>query len=199
MTKKERFEHLLAVTSSKKFLGDKAYFLDIPFFICPYQAREANDMKKQISNLITQLKKRGIEVQHLNLYDICIELLDSEGDLEWIIKKEQSLTKDELRDYLQNTLDISQYLIPKIRTIIDKCEHEIIFVSGIGEVYPYIRAHSFLNNLQSTIKEKPMLMFFPGDYKHTVEKGSVLELFSRLKDDRYYRAFNIFDIKISSI
>lgn len=199
MTKKERFDHLLAITSSKKFLGNSAYFRDIPFFICPYQAREANDMKKQISNLITQLKKRGIEVQHLNLYDICIELLDSEGDLEWIIEKEQTLSKDKLKEYLQNTLDIAKHLIPKIRTIIEKSDYDVIFVSGIGEVFPYIRAHNFLNNLQSTIKDKPMLMFFPGDYTHTLAKGSVLELFGRLKDDRYYRAFNIFDINTNAI
>jgi len=49
-----------------------------------------------------------------------------------------------------------------------------------------------LNNLQSTAKEKPTVMFFPGAYTHSLESGASLDLFGRLHDDKYYRAFNIF-------
>jgi hypothetical protein len=49
-----------------------------------------------------------------------------------------------------------------------------------------------LNNLQSTAKDKPTVMFFPGTYTHSLETGSSLDLFGRLHDDKYYRAFNIF-------
>jgi hypothetical protein len=38
-----------------------------------------------------------------------------------------------------------------------------------------------------------MVMFFPGDYSHSLEEGASLDLFGRLHDDKYYRAFNIFD------
>ena len=71
-------------------------------------------------------------------------------------------------------------------------EHEVLFLSGVGEVFPYIRSHNVLNNLQSTAKEKPTVMFFPGAYTHSLESGASLDLFARLHDDKYYRAFNIF-------
>jgi len=40
------------------------------------------------------------------------------------------------------------------------------------------------------------VMFFPGEYKHSLEEGASLDLFGRLHDDKYYRAFNIFDYQI---
>jgi hypothetical protein len=71
-------------------------------------------------------------------------------------------------------------------------DFELLFLSGVGEVFPYIRSHNVLNNLQSTAKDKPTLMFFPGAYTHSLESGASLDLFSRFHDDKYHRAFDIF-------
>ncbi len=195
MNKRERFDHLLAVTSSKKFLANDTYIQEIPFFICPFLPQETNEMMRDVSNLIKKLNEKNIKVLKLDLYDICLDLLVREGDLDWIIEEEENMSKDELKEELQNILDVGDFVIPEIKNLLSAHQHDIIFVTGIGQVFPYIRAHNFLSNLQSTIKNKPMLMFFPGKYTHTLEKGSVLELFGRLTDDRYYRAFNIEDVK----
>ena len=71
-------------------------------------------------------------------------------------------------------------------------EFDVMFITGVGEVFPYIRSHNVLNNLQSTAKDKPTVMFFPGAYTHSLETGASLDLFGRLHDDKYYRAFNIY-------
>ena len=73
---------------------------------------------------------------------------------------------------------------------------DVMFISGVGEVFPYIRSHNVLNNLQSTAKEKPTVMFFPGAYIHSLEGGASLDLFGKLQDDKYYRAFNIYHYEI---
>ena len=70
-------------------------------------------------------------------------------------------------------------------------EFSVMFITGVGEVYPWIRSHTVLNNLQSTAKDQPTLMFFPGTYTQSLEKGASLDLFGRLHDDKYYRAFDI--------
>ena len=74
----------------------------------------------------------------------------------------------------------------------DKADFDVMFITGVGEVFPYIRSHTVLNNLQSTAKNKPTVMFFPGEYSQSLEEGSSLNLFGKLIDDNYYRAFNIY-------
>ena len=74
-------------------------------------------------------------------------------------------------------------------------DFDVLFISGVGEVFPYIRSHNVLNNLQSTAKDRPTVMFFPGTYTQSLETGASLDLFGRLHDDKYYRAFNIFHVE----
>ena len=93
---------------------------------------------------------------------------------------------------LQGVLDPESYLIPAIAEQLKAIEFDVLFLTGVGEVFPYIRSHNVLNNLQSTAKDKPTVIFFPGAYSYTAEAGSSLDLFDRLHDDKYYRAFNIY-------
>jgi hypothetical protein len=90
-------------------------------------------------------------------------------------------------------LDPERHIAPAIRSQISDGDFDILFLTGIGEVFPYIRSHNVLNNLQSIVKDKPMLMFFPGTYEQSDHLGSSLVLFGRLRDDQYYRARNILE------
>ena len=76
--------------------------------------------------------------------------------------------------------------MPKIKEKIEAAEANVNFLTGIGLVFPFIRSHNILNNLQNVAKEAPTIAFFPGEYD-----GHALNLFGLLKDDNYYRAFNI--------
>ena len=105
---------------------------------------------------------------------------------------EESISKDQLKELLQGMLDPEAHLIPAIASKLANSEFDVLFLAGVGEVFPFIRSHNVLNNLQSTAKEKPTVMFFPGAYTHSLESGASLDLFGRLHDDKYYRAFNIF-------
>jgi len=74
-----------------------------------------------------------------------------------------------------------------------KSDFQVMFITGVSEVFPYIRTHNVLNNLQKTAKDKPTLMFFPGEYQHSLNIGASLVLFGKLQDNKYYSAFNIVD------
>lgn len=206
----ERFEHLKTIMTSQRFLQMKGLNNDLPFYICEFDPVDAVEMRQLRRNLIGTLAKtptkclggRGVAVLEIDLYDLTIEILRSrEGSTPetslWddILEAEQDLEKDSLLELLQNVLDVHGNLIPEIGRRLSEIDHDILFLTGIGEVFPYIRSHNILNNLQSTAKDKPMVMFFPGEYRHSLEQGTSLELFGLLRDDKYYRAFNIFDIQ----
>ena len=107
-----------------------------------------------------------------------------------------SLEKNRLITALRNVLDPQNHLIPKIKEIATKETFDVLFITGVGEVFPFIRSHNVLNNLQSAIKEEPTVMFFPGSYQHELATGASLDLFGKFTDDNYYRAFNILSYEV---
>lgn len=193
---KERFEHLLSVLSSDRFLNKQGLGNEVPFFICPFNPAEAFDMAEDVLLLIKKLHTLGRAVLHIDLYDLSLDILRERGILEEIITVEAQHSKGEIRDLLQGVLDPASHMIPRIAQQIATVPHDVIFITGVGEVYPYIRSHTVLNNLQSTAKDRPTVMFFPGNYTHALATGAALDLFGLPHDDRYYRAFNIMNYEV---
>lgn len=192
MSMQTRLQHLFAVISGQRFLKKQGLGNEVPFFICPFKPEEAVEMERLQRQLINRLDQAGIRVLSINLYDLSVELLKERDIWDQLLEMETSIPKEQLMELLQGVLDPENHLAPAIAARLADTEFDVLFLSGVGEVFPYIRSHNVLNNLQSTAKEKPTLMFFPGDYVHSVETGASLELFARFHDDRYYRAFNIF-------
>jgi len=191
-TIQDRFQHLLAVISGQRFLQKQGLGNEVPFFICPYKPEESIQMERLQRQLVNQLSQTGVRVLEINLYDLSIEILKDRGIWEQVLEMEASVSKDQLKELLQGVLDPEAHLVPAMAAKLAENEFDVLFLSGVGEVFPYIRSHNVLNNLQSTAKEKPTVMFFPGDYTHSLESGASLDLFGKLHDDKYYRAFNIY-------
>ena len=193
----ERYNHLLASISSDRFLKMQGLGNEVPFFICPFKPEEFQEMSQLYSQLVNTLRnEKDIRVLKINLYDLAVELIKERGIWERILETEKSITKQALKELLQGVLDPENHLIPAIKKKMAEGEFDVMFITGVGEVFPYIRSHTVLNNLQSTAKDKPTVMFFPGEYKHSLEDGASLDLFGRLHDDKYYRAFNIYHYQI---
>ena len=196
LTRKERAEHLYRVITSERFLTKQGLGNEVPFFICPFPAEEGLTMIEDRLDLIERIGHAGVTALNLSLYDIALGLLEERGILEDVLAAEPDMEKSELRELLQGVLDVHEHLIPRIAKAIAAQPHDVIFLSGVGEVYPYIRSHNVLNNLQSTAKDKPTVLFFPGSYTHSTATGGSLDLFGLLHDDKYYRAFNILNYEV---
>lgn len=191
LTKQE--EHLLKVLSGKRFLQMEGLSNEVPFFIYPYAPEDALAVAQAKKRIKNRLSQKGINVREVNLYDLCVEILKDRGVWERVLAAEPDQDKEDFRELLQGMLDPQLHIAPAIRSRIADGEFDIFFLTGIGEVFPYIRSHNVLNNLQSVVTGKPMLMFFPGRYEQSDTLGSSLVLFGRLKDDQYYRAKNILE------
>lgn len=188
----EQEEHLFAVLSGRRF--QKMELMgEVPFFIYPYLPEDALEVaaaKKRVQN---RLAGAGVTVFEINLYDLSVELLKERSVWQRVLDIEPDQDKADFREVLQGMLDPQLHIAPAIRDRLAGASFDIFFLTGIGEVFPYIRSHNVLNNLQSVVNGKPMLMFFPGRYEQSDTLGSSLVLFGRLKDDQYYRAMNILE------
>lgn len=186
-------DHLFAVLSGERFLKMEGLSNEVPFFIYPYEPEHALDVAKAKKRVKNRLASKGIEVREVNLYDLSVDVLKQRGDWDEVLEVEPEMDKAEFTEMLQSMLNPQQHLAPAIRERLADGEFDIVFLTGIGEVFPCIRSHNVLNNLQSVVVGRPMLMFFPGRYEQSDTLGSSLVLFGRLKDDQYYRAKNILE------
>ncbi len=186
-----RFEHLLALMSSRKFLDMTGPSSDIPYYICPFRVEETKVMYQIIKQLIGALELKQIKVLNINLYSLTIEHLDSLNELNRLINDEVTTPRTTFFNSISGLTDAKDFFCDLMITKITEASPDIIFITGVGEVYPYIRSHKILSTLDSKYTEKPLVLFFPGKYETDNVKGSNLTLFGIL-DDRYYRAFNIY-------
>jgi len=177
--------------STESFLKMQALGGEIPFYIFAYSAEQELVIQSETHHLKNKLEDKGIHVLELNLYDIVCEILEEKGGMERMFRVEKARLKDKFLNALQSTLNMHQVLMPKIKNKIQQDDAKVYFLTGIGQVFPYIRSHNVLNNLQNIAKEAPTIAFFPGVYD-----GNSLNLFGKLKDDNYYRAFNIEKIEV---
>ena len=185
-------EAVVGIVSGDRFLRCEGLGNEVPFFIAPFQAQEGQILDGFVRKLRERLQQQGVAVTHVNLYDLTLGLLEERGILETVLGREPDLDKDELKELLQNVLDMENHFVPAIQERVGAEATAMLLLTGVGEVFPYIRSHNLLNNLQKAVRDRPTVMFFPGKYQQSLETGASLNLFERLGDDRYYRAFHLF-------
>ena len=195
----QKFEHLRKVVESEQFLGKEGIMNEVPFFIFPYPPKEENQVQELSRPLFSTLEKNGVNILQINLFDLCVDLIKERGYWEKLVSKESALQKKQLKDQIQNLTQVDAKIVPAIAKRIEADSNlQILFITGVGLVYPFMRSHNLLNNLQKVAKDFPTVMFFPGEYTFTEGRGQSLDLFGILNEDKYYRAFNIEEYKLQS-
>lgn len=163
---------------------------ELPLFIQPVPAEKQFDVESQIKRLSTRLKKKGIESVSINLYDLCMDILREADVLDAILEGEADIEREDIISTLDSVLDIKSTIIPKIKEAIIESNPQYAFISGVGSVYPFVRSHGILNNIDELTGECNLILFFPGDYNNLQ-----LKLFGIISDENYYRGHNLNDIK----
>ncbi len=119
-----------------------------------------------------------------NLYDILLRICENKRILDRLPIQEQKRDPDGMLKQLQR--------IAKPQAFVEEINwqpHEpgdVLIITGVGEVYPFMRVHNVLNNMQSTFRDVPIVVAYPGTYD-----GGSLSLFGKLSDGNYYRAFDL--------
>ena len=194
VTLAQQEEHLFKVLSSERFLRMQGLGNEVAHFIYDYDPTWALEVAQAKKRLKTKLEtEEGITVFEINLYELCVDLLKKRNVWDRVLAAEPKMDKPDFLKMLQSMLDPQLHLAPAIKARTEDESFQILFLTGIGEVFPFVRSHTVLSNLQTVVSHKPMLMFFPGRYSVSSTQGSALVLFGLLKDDSFYRAKRILD------
>lgn len=193
----DRFSALQQIVSSAAFLNKEGIGNEVPFFIFAFELGCQTAVERETAQLIARMENAGIGVLEINLYDLVVEIIQARGKWERLLDAEPRMDKDKFKTQLQNLTDVESKLMPRMAAkIANHGAVQVLFLTGVGLVYPYIRTHNVLNNLQKVAKDFPTLLFFPGRYTFTEGRGQSLDLFGELNEDKYYRAFNIENFKL---
>ena len=165
---------------------------ELPLYIQPIPVSKQTELNAQAKRLVSRLSKFGKTALVIDLYQLSIELLEEEGVLQTLLEEEKELDQDAISSTLDSILDIKEVIIPRISSIISENNPDFVFIIGVGRVYPFIRSHGILNNIEELANNCNMILFFPGEYNNLQ-----LSLFGTISDENYYRGHNLNDIKHS--
>lgn len=165
---------------------------ELPLYIQPIPVSKQTELNAQANRLVSRLSKLGKTALVIDLYQLSIELLEEEGVLQTLLEEEKELDQDAISSTLDSILDIKEVIIPRISGIISENNPDFVFIIGVGRVYPFIRSHGILNNIEELANNCNMILFFPGEYNNLQ-----LSLFGTISDENYYRGHNLNDIKHS--
>lgn len=186
-----RIDELKEKLLDPKILTNQGLGNEVGFYIFDYEPEDELIVRNSLPSVKKYVERESheVKIQVFDLYDIVIDFFENKGYMDKNFKLEEKRGTYSLFDTMQKALRLAtnhDFIVQYIRDNMD--EDALIFLTGVGKVFPIVRSHSVLNNLQTVVEKKPLILFYPGKY----EDGQ-LKLFTLFKDDNYYRAFKIIE------
>ena len=138
--------------------------------------------------LYPKIKNRSehtIPIIECDLYEIFLSLLEDKRVLRSVPGLEEKRGKDYLLSQLQK-IATPEALLARMDYSPHVKGQDVLFMTGIGKIHPFMRSHKMLDSMQHLFEDIPIVMFYPGSFN-----GQTLILFNEFLDGHYYRAFNL--------
>ncbi len=167
---------------------------ELPLFIQSIPVTAQTELEGQTKRLVSRLGKKGKTAIIINLYELAMQILEEERVLETILDNESDIPQDDIASTLDSILDIKSVIIPHIQDKICESNPDFVFITDVGRVYPFIRSHGILNNIEELAMNNNLILFFPGEYNNLQ-----LSLFGTISDENYYRGHNLNEFKVNNV
>jgi len=182
-----RLDKIIPKIREDKFIHGRGLGNEISFYIFDYEPEQELVVRDYVAHIKKEFGYEGSNrrIIEFDLYKMLIELAKEKNIFGRMFRMEE---KEGSEGFFQA---ITTFAKPEIflRRIKEQVQgHNVVFLTGVGKVYPIVRSHNILNQLQEVLDKIPIIMFFPGKYD-----GLSLRLFGQFKDDNYYRAFRLVD------
>lgn len=164
------------------FLANKGLSNEVGIHILCYEPEEEMLIENYLQKLagMSSLKANIILC---DLYEIFLELCEEKRVIDRIPQMEEQKDSETFLTML------SYFATPE--AFVKKMDYgqhqpgDVLIISGVGKVYPYMRCNHILENIQPVFPDIPVVVFYPGKYT-----GQQIKLFNKFSSN-YYRAFNL--------
>ena len=179
----ERLDNLKQEIQQEEFLEGKGLSNEVNIRIFCYDPKEEMTVRHFIEQLLVEQSLECHLIQ-CNLYQLFLKICDEKRITNGATAMEEKKGKDYLLQQIQR--------FANNKAFVEQIQYgphnagDVLMLTGIGEVFPFMRIHSLLEALQPEFSDIPILVFYPGKYD-----GRFVRLFDQLEPNPYYRAFNI--------
>ena len=180
---KERLDKLRSLMQESEFLESKGLSNEVNIRIFCYDPSDEMVIRHFMQQVITD-QSMNCNVIEYNLYEVFLSICEDKRIANAIPSMEEKKGTEFIRDQMSRMANNTAF--------VNKMEYEsheigdVIVITGVGDVFPFIRVHDLLNAMQPEFPDVPILVFYPGNYD-----GRDVQLFNRLKKNSYYRAFSV--------
>ena len=181
---KDRFKELIKKIKSDEFYNNRGLANEVPFYIFDYNPKYELEIRDFVKNkLLSSLEDDDrLKAVEIDIFELLLESMRNDNILDTAFEIEEKKGTKFLYEKLKksfNTEIIMKYISQKTK------DKNFLILTGVGKIFPIVRTHTILNNLQNIFDHTKVLLFFPGEYASTD-----LRLFG-FEDNNYYRAFKI--------
>ena len=183
----ERLDKIWDRISDQDFLANRGVANEVRYYVFDYEP--CNELI--IRDKIKALKKQnnpdadGFQILEFDLYEMVISILEEKEYIEKCVKFEEQKGMEYLYTAVTKMLRLTNDDNLIVNRILESTpENAVVFLTGVGKVFPFVRSHNVLNNLHQVLDSVPVIMFYPGTWN-----GQSLSLFGTITDGNYYRAF----------
>lgn len=169
--------------SEDAFLSNKGLSNEVGIHVFCYDPKDELTVRAYFETLKNK-KDVPYRLIECDLYKIFLQICEDKRILNSIPSMEERKGKEYLAEQLQK--------IATPEAFVEKMMYEphvkgdVLLITGVGKVYPFMRSHKMLDNIQHIFADIPVVMLYPGTFD-----GQDLVLFGKFLDGHYYRAFNL--------
>ena len=169
--------------SDPDFLANKGLSNEVGIYVFCYRPADEMLVRSHFERL-KNAKNKPYNLIECDLYKILITICEEKRILSKVEEMEERKGKEYLLAQLQK--------IATPEMFVEHMKYEphnpgdVLLITGVGKVYPFMRSHKILDNIQHIFADIPVVMLYPG-----VFNGQDLNLFGKFLDGHYYRAFNL--------
>lgn len=181
-----RCEALRARLGEDDFLHNRGLGNEIGFFTFCYDASLELRAREFFAQLEAESASGALPCNLMvrNLYDTFLGLLEKKRILAAVPKQEARRGSDHLLKRLRS-IATPEALAAELAYEPHQ-PGDVLLLIGVGEIYPFLRVHTLLDNMHVAFGDIPVVVAYPGRFN-----GQSFSLFNMLDDGNYYRAFDI--------
>lgn len=187
----QREEVLRDRLADPDFLANRGLGNEVGIYLFCYDPALELELRDSVGRLVRDSENGALPCRLIerNLYDLLLAICDDRRVSAAVPRMEAKRGTAALVEQLRKTASLDAFA-----EALDYGSHEpgdVVLITGVGEVYPHLRTHALLDNIQHLFADVPLVVAYPGLYD-----GQSMRLFAGtagrgLEDGNYYRAFNL--------